>query len=267
LLGIDEFGNTVIIELKRDLIPRKALAQAIDYASDIATWSPDMLDEKCEKFTGGSLKDFIRNNFPNENLDWDAISINNSQRILLVGTLISEHLERMVNWLSENYDMLINAVIISYGKTSDGNEVIAATTIVPEEIEKERSKKKAKKISDFYDEEYHLKNRPENIVILYKKLKDRIMKLGDDVQLNPVKSYISFKTGTRVFAYILILNRLIRVYIMNLKEEFKDPENWLKNVPEEWKWGNISQFEIDNEEKINYAINLIKQSYGFFHIF
>ena len=36
LLGIDRTGNVVIVEIKRDKLPREALAQAIDYASDAA---------------------------------------------------------------------------------------------------------------------------------------------------------------------------------------------------------------------------------------
>ena len=36
LLGVDRGGNTVIIELKRNKLPRECLAQAIDYASDVA---------------------------------------------------------------------------------------------------------------------------------------------------------------------------------------------------------------------------------------
>ncbi|MBD0297182.1 MAG: DUF91 domain-containing protein [Flavisolibacter sp.] len=32
-LGIDRSGNLVIVELKRDKLPREVLAQAIDYAS------------------------------------------------------------------------------------------------------------------------------------------------------------------------------------------------------------------------------------------
>ena len=38
LLGIDKNGNLIIIELKRDRLPREALVQAIDYASDISHW-------------------------------------------------------------------------------------------------------------------------------------------------------------------------------------------------------------------------------------
>lgn len=37
ILAIDESGDLVIIELKRDQLPREALAQAVDYASDVAS--------------------------------------------------------------------------------------------------------------------------------------------------------------------------------------------------------------------------------------
>ncbi|TAK33723.1 MAG: DUF91 domain-containing protein [Saprospiraceae bacterium] len=42
-LGIDRSGNLVIVELKRDKLPREVLAQAIDYASDISFYEPDQL--------------------------------------------------------------------------------------------------------------------------------------------------------------------------------------------------------------------------------
>lgn len=38
-LAIDKSGNLIVVELKRDKLPREALAQAIDYASDVASWS------------------------------------------------------------------------------------------------------------------------------------------------------------------------------------------------------------------------------------
>ena len=46
-LGIDTGGNTVIVELKRDKLPREALVQAIDYASDVADWDVDRFREIC----------------------------------------------------------------------------------------------------------------------------------------------------------------------------------------------------------------------------
>ncbi len=55
LLAIDKHGNAVIIELKRDKLPREALAQAIDYASDVAEWNVERLGEICSQHTGKNI--------------------------------------------------------------------------------------------------------------------------------------------------------------------------------------------------------------------
>src|SRR5947208_10392508 len=56
LLAIDRTGSVVVIELKRDRLPREALAQGIDYAADIATWSLDKLGEVCASYCGEALE-------------------------------------------------------------------------------------------------------------------------------------------------------------------------------------------------------------------
>lgn len=143
-LGIDKLGNITIIELKRDKIPREALAQAIDYASDIALWDFNKLNEICSKYRNQALDTYINENFGDVNLE--DISINQTQRILLVGTYIEESLQRMIEWLSANYDLSINAVIFKYIKAKSGDELIARTMVIPEEVEKERSQKQQRKI-------------------------------------------------------------------------------------------------------------------------
>jgi RecB family endonuclease NucS len=50
LLAIDRSGNIVIIELKRAELPREALAQAIDYASDVAEWTVERLSAVCSNY-------------------------------------------------------------------------------------------------------------------------------------------------------------------------------------------------------------------------
>ena len=69
LLAIDRSGNLVIIELKRAMLPRDALAQAIDYASDITDWSIDKIDDVCQNYTGDSLENVLNEKFTDENLE------------------------------------------------------------------------------------------------------------------------------------------------------------------------------------------------------
>ncbi|WP_041589243.1 hypothetical protein [Thermoanaerobacter wiegelii] len=139
-LGIDKSGNLVVIELKRDKLPRDVLTQAIDYASDVSSWDVDKLSEICTKYTGQSLEDYLSEKF--EEIDLEDLTINKTQRVLLVGFLIEESLQRMIEWLSNNYGVSINAVILKYVKTKNGEELIARTVIIPEEIEKERIRKR-----------------------------------------------------------------------------------------------------------------------------
>jgi RecB family endonuclease NucS len=63
LLGIDKSGDLIIIELKRDKIPREAISQAIDYTSDVASWNKDKLNEICTKYTGLELEDYLNEKF------------------------------------------------------------------------------------------------------------------------------------------------------------------------------------------------------------
>lgn len=76
-LGIDNYGNIVIVELKRDRLPREALAQAIDYASDIASWEIDRFREICKAYTGQELEDFLQEKFEDISLEDLALTKHN----------------------------------------------------------------------------------------------------------------------------------------------------------------------------------------------
>ena len=69
LLAIDRSGNLVVIELNGDQVPRVALAQATDYASDVASWGIDKIDEICAEYTGESLEDVLSEAFPEADLE------------------------------------------------------------------------------------------------------------------------------------------------------------------------------------------------------
>lgn len=140
LLAIDSTGNLVIVELKRDKVPREALAQAIDYASDLASWDIDRLSEECQKYNKQSLEEFFGEQFPNTKVE--DIVFNTTQRIILVGFRIEDSLQRMVEWLFDKYSVVINIVTLKYIRTTIGEELLARTTIFSEEAEKKVTGKK-----------------------------------------------------------------------------------------------------------------------------
>jgi hypothetical protein len=139
-LGIDTSGNTVIVELKRDKLPREALMQAIDYASDVADWDNDRFREICHSFINQTLEDYLQEKF--EGIAVEDLIINQAQRLLLVGFAIEDSLARMIEWLSDKYSIGINAIMLSYIKTAGGDEILSRMVIIPEEIEKQKANKK-----------------------------------------------------------------------------------------------------------------------------
>ncbi|MFA0834574.1 MAG: endonuclease NucS domain-containing protein [Methanobacterium formicicum] len=143
LLGIDKSGDLVIVELKRDKLPREVIAQALDYVSDVASWDLDRISDECLKFSGSSLEDYLNENF--DEIEFEDLKVNENQRLLLVGFAIDEPLERMIEWLSNNYGVGVNAIILKYIQTRSNEEFIARTMIIPEDLEKERIRKKRNK--------------------------------------------------------------------------------------------------------------------------
>lgn len=136
LLAIDRTGSVVVIELKRDRVPREALAQAIDYAADVATWSLEKLGEVCASYSSEALEDVLSQAFPD--IDLESLTINGTQRIVLVGFALEPALERMIEWLSEAYGVAINAVVLKYIRTAGGAEVLTRSAVISEEEEEAR---------------------------------------------------------------------------------------------------------------------------------
>jgi len=142
LLGIDRSGNTVIIEIKRAELPRETLAQAIDYASDVAEWTVERLSKICADYTRKKFEEAFSEAFPDADLE--NLNINSAQRIVLVGFSIEASLERMIEWLSDSYGVNLNAIVLSYVKTKAGEELLTKTSVISEEMEQERRRKQKK---------------------------------------------------------------------------------------------------------------------------
>lgn len=142
LLGMDRSGNAVIIEIKRAELPRETLAQAIDYASDVAEWTVERLGEICADYTKRTFEEAFNEAFPDA--DMENLNINSTQRIVLVGFSIEASLERMIEWLSDTYGVNLNAIVLSYVKTKGGEELLTKTSVISEEMEQERRRKQKK---------------------------------------------------------------------------------------------------------------------------
>ena len=139
ILAIDEDGNLVIIELKRDKTPRDIIAQCLDYG----TWVKDLSYEEIIGIYSSYMnldlekefEEYFNINIPDE--------INKNYRIIIVAESLDESTERIANHLNEDYNVDINAIFFNIFE-KDGNEFIGRSWLKdPEDIiiEKKRKQK------------------------------------------------------------------------------------------------------------------------------
>lgn len=126
LLCIEENGDLVLIELKRDKTPREITAQVLDYASWVKLLSPERVQSIAEKYLRDmNFEEAFQNKFNQELPE----SINEEHRMLVVGSRIDGSSRRIINYLTETYGVAINAVTFNYFKDGDG-EYIARTFLI-----------------------------------------------------------------------------------------------------------------------------------------
>jgi len=126
LLCIDEKGDLIIIELKRDKTPREITAQVLDYASWVEHLSPEKVQSIAETYLKNvSFEEAYQKKF-NQNL---PESINGEHRMLVVGSRIDSSSQRIINYLSETHGVAINAITFNYFKEGE-DEFLARTFLI-----------------------------------------------------------------------------------------------------------------------------------------
>ncbi len=133
LLAIDSQGRFCIIELKRDLVDRKAMAQVQDYAACLAQMS------------GAELRSCLESHLSSRGIDLDAVlderdaqdALDPETRRLsmyVVGTRISTGLDRLVRFLSEQHGLPVFVKCFTVYESEQGERFLVRET-ADEEIE------------------------------------------------------------------------------------------------------------------------------------
>ena len=148
LLALDPQGRWVVIEIKRGLLRRDSVAQALDYASALATMTLGDLEQpvngylESNKFRG-ALEDLLRQ----RQVVFDRTEQIGEVAIIVVGTGRDRGFERMVRYLSNPGNVPITIVSfdvfqLAGGKrvlvrelSDDENAPVPDTEIVPDAIQ------------------------------------------------------------------------------------------------------------------------------------
>lgn len=145
LLAIDSDGRLVIIELKRNKTPRDIIAQCLDYGSWVKKLRYDDINDICKYYKNieidAAFKAFYDNTIPDE--------LNTSYSIIIVAESLGDSTERIVQHLSEDFKVSINAVFFNVFKDNK-NEYIGRSWLKdPEELDNTVMSKARKQPSGF----------------------------------------------------------------------------------------------------------------------
>jgi len=139
LLVIDSSGKTTIIELKKDKTPREVVAQTLDYASWVKELSYNDIKNIFEDSNEKSFEEAFEEKFGNPPPEL----INQDHDMLIVCSTLDNETERILNYLSDNYNVPINVVFFRFFKEADSEYISRSWLISPDEVEEKASKTKS----------------------------------------------------------------------------------------------------------------------------
>lgn len=129
LLGLDRHGNTVVIELKRDVTPREVISQILEYASSIEPLSYKELDSIYQDYSGGegALQDYHREFF---NLGGDqVVAFNKETHLYIIAQSISPTIKQVAIYLCEK-GLELYCIEFNYFISEKGEHLFTTETIV-----------------------------------------------------------------------------------------------------------------------------------------
>lgn len=243
-----ENSALVIIEYKKDR-NSSVIDQGYAYLALLVNNKAEFILEYNEK---------TKSNLKKENVDWSA------SRIIFIAPEFTAHQKAAINFK--------NLPIEIWEIKKFENDIVQYQRIEPlessEKIETVSSSKLIKAVSreiKTYDLEWHLKKGSEKINSLFTKLRDKIFELGD-VKEKYLQFYVGWRAGDSNinFASAHLYKSKIELFILIPDKELKDPKKWITKKPESYGWAkNLKLFKIDSEGELDYAMNLISQSYEF----
>ena len=111
-----------------------------------------------------------------------------------------------------------------------------------------------------YDEDYHLKDRSDDVLELYESFKNAILILSLDLEISPKKFYLAFKQGKNNIVSIHLQNKSLKMWINAKKGNLDDPKKLTKDVS---NVGHLAtgdyELTVNDTKNLEYIMSLVKQ--------
>ncbi|EIM72186.1 hypothetical protein A3SI_19942 [Nitritalea halalkaliphila LW7] len=149
MLAINQDGNLTIIELKKEKTSREVVAQGIDYASWVQELTYPQIKSICEEYHKGETFEvlFEKKFFTSPPEE----TINEKHDILIVCSKLDAQTERIINYLSENYNTPINVAFFQIFKDDEKDYLTRSWLIDPKIISAQLNKTDAQKKGEVWN--------------------------------------------------------------------------------------------------------------------
>ena len=246
----NETNSFVIIEYKKGS-SYSVIDQGYTYLSLLLNNKSDFILEYNETLDRHIKRDEV---------DWSQ------SKVMFISPQFSDYQKNSVNFKNLPFELW---EITRYSDESIGlNKISTESNVdINSTIGEESSEGVVRKVSKEiirYDEEFHIsknKNRPEEVIELYQKLKNRIIELGENIEIRFGKQTIGFSQN-KVFTDLILYNKGVGVVINLKKGELKDSLNLTEDLSEKGHWGSGDyRIWLKSEDDLEYTLSLIRQSY------
>lgn len=204
LIGLDEDGNTVVVELKRGRPPRDVLAQALEYAAWLASLSGDEIERLANNYLQPrTLAEAWHETFAGEVEVVEGetavtlpanLQLNSHQRIFVVMEGNDDRITAVARYL-RTLGVDINLIEYRYYRIQSGEEMLDFELTVGPEQDTPATRQVTG--STKYTEEKVTTQWSAPMQQLYFRFKQRLLEADESLQIAPQKTAASFYKQTR----------------------------------------------------------------------
>lgn len=247
-LAFDEEAKAfVVIEYKRDK-NFTVIDQGYAYLALLLNNKADFVLEYNEK---------TKKNLRKDDIDWSQ------SRVMFVAQSFTKYQQEAIGfqdlpielWEVKKYDE--DLVSFNQVRASEKSESIKTVT-KNKDIEQVSREIKQYSVRD------HIKPGWSKAEELFDEFSQRVLELDHRFEIHPVKYYIGFNVENKnVVAVKVRVTKLLLELLRVQPKNLKDPEKKTRYRKNSFEYYNkhITQFDIENEDDIDYAMLLVKQVY------
>ena len=273
VLAIDQRGNLVVIEVKRGLTPRDVVAQALEYASDVAEWGYDDLNRRAiayfarRNLTYNSLLEAFLDIFAVAPGSFTESNFNQIQRIFIIAEQVDEKVERTARWLLRQ-GVLISCLSYTCYVSEEGDKKQIFLDL--EEVVRPEERQGSVRTRRCNDEPLPVRPEdfPEPIQGVYRQLQERVARFGSDVQFAATRNGLVFRANRNFAEIQLRRNPLSLLFHIRLDgtgiaegQSAQVHGITVTRVPDSHGWALSYKFKIDQSGDLNAVEQLLRQSY------